>query len=179
MSTEKKDCMLIKLTRGRFTKVDPWNFHRLNQYKWYCENSRNVLYATRKTKKKEGGKRRDIRMHNQIKTAPPGFELDHINRNSLDNREANIRIVTHQQNLMNCKVKKQKSSRYKGVIFHKHNKKWCASITKNYKKIHIGYFQSEEEAATAYDDAAFRYHGLYAYLNFPKRYERKVMQALL
>jgi len=58
-------------------------------------------------------------------------------------------------------------SKYKGVHWHKLHKKWAARITFERKQIHLGYFLSEIEAAKAYDRAAIKYHGEFAYLNFP------------
>ena len=76
--------------------------------------------------------------------------LDHINLDKTDNRISNLRIVTSQQNRFNTKAK--------GCSYHKGNKKWCAEIMLNYKKISLGYFNTEEEARNAYLEAKKKYH---------------------
>jgi len=178
MSTEKKDYMLIKLTRGLFAKVDAKNFHRLNEHKWYAVPSGKTFYAIRKSKMKGGKKRESIRMHNEIMTAPDGHELDHRNRNGIDNRENNLRSVTHSLNLRNYEARGG-NSKYKGVCWHKRDRRWGVKIVINYKQQYLGYFDSEKEAAMAYDDAAYENFGVYAYLNFPERHQAKAMDAIL
>jgi len=78
------------------------------------------------------------------------LDIDHINRKRGDDRIENLRLVTHQGNLENTKAK--------GYCYHRHAKKYQAAITTNYKKIHLGYFDTEEEAKAAYDAAKLKYH---------------------
>ena len=59
-------------------------------------------------------------------------------------------------------------SKYKGVHWHKNHRKWLARITFEKNTIHLGYFRNEIEAAKAYDEAAKKYHGEFASLNFPE-----------
>lgn len=96
----------------------------------------------------------------------PKFEIDHINGDRSDNRIANLRLASRVQNLANRQKQKDTSSKYKGVYWNKKEKKWKASIRTEGKKIHLGYFVSEELAAKAYDEAAKKLHGDYAKLNF-------------
>ena len=94
--------------------------------------------------------------------------VDHINRNSLDNRRANLRLATHDENARNrVKINKKCSSIYKGVCWNKHHKKWQGQIQVQRKSMHLGYFDDELDAARAYDAAAEKYHGEFACLNFP------------
>ena len=91
-----------------------------------------------------------------------GRELaDHINHNILDHRLCNLRKCTHAQNQMNRKVFCKKISKYLGVSIY-----IVATITVNGKSIHLGHFKTEEDAAHAYDEAAKKYHGEFANLNF-------------
>ena len=92
--------------------------------------------------------------------------VDHINHNTLDNRRSNIRIVTIMQNAMNRKKIKNKTSCYKGVCWHKSTSKWHCQIHVNKKRIHLGYFENEIEAAKTYDIAANKHFREYAHLNF-------------
>jgi hypothetical protein len=107
-------------------------------------------------------------MHRQIIRIPPGLLCDHINRNGLDNRSANLRPATVSQNLCNSAKRNAKTrSKYKGLEWDKVQRKWKARIQINRRKIHLGSFNSETEAARAYDDAAKKYHGAFASFNFP------------
>lgn len=94
------------------------------------------------------------------------FEIvDHVNRNKLDNRKGNLRSATHNQNRANSRPQKRNRSGYKGVYLN-NNGLYRAQITMKGKRIHIGYYATAVEAALAYDEAAKKYHGESAYLNF-------------
>jgi hypothetical protein len=106
-------------------------------------------------------------MHNLVINIPDGMFCDHINRNGLDNRKANLRPATHTQNIWHRrKFKPYSRSKYKGVDFAKDMKRWRARIRVNGKRIYLGSFKNELEAAKAYDHAAKKYHGQFASLNF-------------
>ena len=91
--------------------------------------------------------------------------VDHIDRNRLNNQISNLRYVSYSQNCMNSNKQLNTSSKYKGVCFHKQNKKWKAQIQLNNKKIHIGYYDGEIDAARAYNTKAVELFGEYACLN--------------
>jgi hypothetical protein len=98
---------------------------------------------------------------------PPHLLVDHRNNNSLDNRRANLRLATHAENCYNRpKIRTKTSSRYIGVYFEKSTGKWTAKIRVNGKRLWLGRFNSELEAALAYDAAARKYHGEFARTNF-------------
>lgn len=94
-------------------------------------------------------------------------EIDHINRVRHDNRIENLRdAVTHSSNLGNQSVQKRaKTSIYKGVCWDANRKKWMAGIKFNRKRINIGRFDSEIEAARAYDKYAISIFGDFANIN--------------
>ena len=104
-------------------------------------------------------------MHRVINNTPEGFETDHINGDRLDNRRINLRTVNHQQNTWNSKKCIDGLCQYKGVDFKKDHKKYRASVILNGRHIHIGYFETEEEAALAYNKSAYKLFGEYANLN--------------
>jgi len=148
--------------KHQFAIVDQDDYQKLAGYPWQLyENKSGNLYAVRF----DNG--RSIKMHRVIMNAPPGKIVDHRNHEGLDNTKRNLRFATISQN--NCNVKRTKncSSKYKGVCRRKGRNKWHACISYNCKKIHLGYFDNEEDAARAYDEAAKVYHGNFAMLNFP------------
>lgn len=87
---------------------------------------------------------------------------DHINGNTLDNRRSNLRVVTRTQNNQNVTIRKHNKSGYKGVSLEKKTGRWVAVIQANNKRIHLGTFDTPEEAYAAYCEAAKKYHGKFA-----------------
>lgn len=79
----------------------------------------------------------------------PKDQLDHINRNRSDNRISNLRDVTNKQNHQNRSKSSNNTSGHPGVSWHKRYSKWQARIRHNYKLIHLGYFDTKEEALSA------------------------------
>lgn len=153
----------IKLTKDKYAIVDVEDYSKLAQDDWhlYGNESKNY-YAARF----DGGK--IVKMHRQILNAPPGSIVDHRYGNGLDNRKENLRIATISQNLYNRrKTSKKTTSKYKGVHLKRESSKYAAAISCNGKRIFLGYFENEIDAARAYDNAAKIYHGEFAVLNFP------------
>lgn len=140
--------------------VDDKDYDYLNQFKWYL---RGKGYAVRNHLR--CGKKTSMRMHREIMNCSHDKQIDHINRNKLDNRKCNLRFCTNSQNKMNSKGYRMSSSKYKGVYFHKGNNKWCAEINFNNKQKYLGIFKIEKEAALVYNQAAIKYHGEFACLN--------------
>jgi hypothetical protein len=92
-------------------------------------------------------------------------QVDHANGDRSDNRRSNLRIATQSQNLGNSRKRAGTTSRYKGVSWHKQNKKWVAYIGVDGSLHHLGCFTSEEAAARAYNRAARAAWGDFACLN--------------
>ena len=88
----------------------------------------------------------------------PKAHLDHINRDRLDNRIANLRVATDAENLQNQAVRTDNTSGVKGVSWDKKRKKWFAKITHKYKQIALGCYESIEDAAAAYATAKAKFH---------------------
>ena len=88
----------------------------------------------------------------------PVNQIDHIDRNRINNIFENLRDVTNTQNHWNEGYSKNNTSGYKGVYWYKPYKKWKAQISVNGKHIHLGYFDIPEEAAKAYREAKEKYH---------------------
>tara|TARA_R110000765_G_scaffold21534_1_gene55267 strand:- start:142 stop:627 length:486 start_codon:yes stop_codon:yes gene_type:complete len=98
-------------------------------------------------------------LHRIIMDDPEGQFIDHINRDPLDNRRDNLRIVTRQENNMNLSIKKNNKSGITGVHWHKGNGKWVAQIKYKNKKIYLGIFEKLEAARKARKDAEMKYFG--------------------
>lgn len=157
----------ILLTQGKISIVDAINYDWLSQYNWKVEKQNNgANYYAVRTVRISNGRHLTIRMHREIIGAKPHELVDHINGDSLDNRLGNLRIATRRQNAKNTGPRPNSSSQYKGVSWKAQMGKWVAQITNNYKKIHIGYFSNEEDAARAHDTVAKELHGEFARLNF-------------
>ncbi len=108
-------------------------------------------------------------MHHLVIDIPPGRFCDHLNHNGLDNRKANLRLATHTQNVWHRrKFKSTSRSKYKGLTWRKKEKSWNVRITVNGRRLYVGSFKDETEAARAYDRAAKNLHGPFATLNFPE-----------
>lgn len=159
----------IPLTQGKIALVDNADFEHLNQWKYYAVRSRGKWYAARSPSRKLG-KRKNIFMHNDIMQTPPDKEVDHIDRDGLNNQRYNLRLAVHLQNSGNRGKQSDNTSGYKGAYFHKlrHSRPWGANIGVDGTLIHLGYFYTVEEAARAYDQAAKKYFGEFANLNFPE-----------
>jgi hypothetical protein len=103
---------------------------------------------------RNGGK--TVPLHRVIMKAAKGQLVDHINRNTFDNRRVNLRFCTHAQNCANSKTPcRNKYSKFRGVSFHKRDNRWVSICNKK----HIGNFDSELEAAIAYDDFIIKEYG--------------------
>ena len=92
-------------------------------------------------------------------------KVDHINGDGLDNRRSNLRVVTHAENLTNRGSCANTSSKFKGVSWFKRDNKWRSQIQVDGKGVHLGYFESEVDAAKAYNKAAKIYFNSACKLN--------------
>jgi hypothetical protein len=92
----------------------------------------------------------------------PSGMLDHINLNKADNRIANLRVVTFQQNAANRPAQYDNASGLKGVHWHKQSRKWRAQANIQGRRTHLGLFDTKEAAHAAYVRAARAIYGEYA-----------------
>ena len=135
----------ILLTQGKMTVVDDDMFEYLNQWKWYLTNHGNTHYVSRKANGKS------LYMHRVILNTPQGMLTDHRDGNSLNNLRSNLRIADQSLNQHNQhKLYDNKSSKYRGVDWHKKAKKWRARICIRGKIKHLGIFDNEEDAREEY-----------------------------
>ena len=140
--------------------VDDEDYERLCQYKWYITNGgRSVFRLTARPHHTVVGIANDV-MQNRANM------YDHISRDAFDNRKSNLRVCTYSENLMNRSKWSGCTSKYKGVYWNKRMQKWHAQIRFNKKRKHLGFFDSEESAAKAYDESARTFFKEFAVLNF-------------
>lgn len=149
----------IEITQGKKVIVDDEWYPILIKKKWHYQSG----YACTDV----GGRlsRRRVYMHRYITMAPDDLVVDHINRNKLDNRTENLRIVYPIHNYWNRTMLKNNKTGYKGVSFDKTRGKYAANICKNRKQYNLGRFDTKEEAAIAYNKAAKELYGEYAFVN--------------
>ena len=131
------------------------DYPSLNGYKWYINSSG---YAT-------DGK---IYMHQIILPKIGGKEVEHKDGNKLNNQRDNLRYASRSQNHANRKKSSESIFRYKGIRKKNdrfRNKPWQATIKKDYKTYYLGYYETEIEAAEAYNKMAVELYGEFARIN--------------
>lgn len=148
---------------GNYALVDDQDYEWLSKLNWTAHKpaTGGALYAHRNSRNKNS-----FKMHRLILgLTDPKECCDHIDGNGLNNQRGNLRVCTIAQNNMNAKPQSG-SSKYKGVDFvERLTKKWRAQIQFNGKKILIGLYNTETDAALAYNQAAIKYHKEFARLN--------------
>ena len=93
----------------------------------------------------------------------PPKQIDHIDGNGLNNRFENLRLADNRQNKGNSRIYKNNKLGIKGV--HKRRNRYVAQISISGKCIHLGYFDTPQQASTAYKRAAEKYFGEFARVN--------------
>lgn len=144
-----------KKGNGLFAIVDSEDYDRLIVHKWVTCSGYAMRYETQQ------GKRLHVFLHHEIIGRFPGLVTDHINGNPLDDRSANLRIVTQSENMLNRKMARNNKTGFKGV--HPATQwgitRYRACISLQGKKYHLGTFLTPEEASQAYIQASQKLHG--------------------
>jgi hypothetical protein len=156
----------IPLTQGQFALVDDEDFDRLSKHKWYAtwNPSTSSFYASRHSFY-VNGKRNTILMHREVLVASADKQVDHANRDSLDNRRKNLRLCSGSENCANRRVGSNSTSGFKGVSLDKLSGTWRARVRKGGKLLSNSYHPTAESAARAYDEATIRLNGEFALTN--------------
>lgn len=159
------DTAIITLTRGMVTIIDIEDLHIVDSYNWHVWMKNGMAPCAIRIAYPEVGIKQTILMHREIMLPKDGLEVDHVNRNPLDNRRSNLRVVKGCQNNLNKSRYSNNTSNFKGVTWHEPTGMWRARIQKNGKRVSLGYFPDAGKAGKAYDKAAIIYHGEFAACN--------------
>ena len=149
----------IPLTKGKTAIVDGKYYRRLRQHSW-CYQSPG--YAASRINGQL------VLMHRLVMGLATGrtpLQVDHRNRDRLDNRRRNLREAGQSDNLMNAGRRSDNSSGYRGVFWHSGGRKWMAQLKYKGRTYYLGLFASKVEAARVYDRKAAEVAGDFANLN--------------
>lgn len=144
----------VPLTRGCEAIIDAEDAERVGQWNWYY----GTKYVHRTDR--SSGKQKTVKLHRYL-MGEPDCLVDHKNGNRLDNRKSELRLATKTQNGANSKMPTRNKSGFKGAHWHKVTNKWRAQIRHNCKSIHLGLFETPEQAHAAYVSASQKYHGAF------------------
>jgi hypothetical protein len=144
----------ITTKKGEKIIVDKIHKDKLSKFSWYVSKTG---YAVNDSKPRKY-------MHRLLMDFPKQG-VDHINGNKLDNRLCNLRVCNQSENTANSTKRKTNQSGFKGVSWNKRYEKWEAYLTKDYKHVFLGYHDTKEKAAMAYNFGAKIHFGNFAKLN--------------
>ena len=164
----KDDFALVPLTQNKHAIIDIKDIDIVKNITWHAVEkvSKNVTFFY--ARGWEIGTGNGIHMHRLILgVKDTDIMVDHRWHDTLDNRRDNLRVCSNSQNQINRLTYKSTihTSTYKGVSKNKKTGKWRALIYKNNKRIAIGTFKKEIDAAKAYNKEALNLFGSFAHLN--------------
>lgn len=133
----KEDTVIITTVKGETILASLQDIELIKGHCWHVDKKGYAMGGT---------KHKRFRLHNLIMNPPVGKVVDHINRNRLDNRRCNLRIVSNQENQRNRGLNKNNRSGTNGVYYNKDCKKWVAQITINGRTIYGGLHENMKEA---------------------------------
>jgi hypothetical protein len=152
-----RDVAVVPLTMGFHAIIDASDAPLICEQRWRVQLAKcGLKYAV------SGTRPRVVLLHRMLLDAEKGQIVDHINGDGLDNRRSNLRFATHSQNMANRKVARDGC---KGVWFDKRDGCWRAELHLGGKKVALGTFPTEADAARAYDRAALAAYGTFARTN--------------
>lgn len=138
--------------------MDDDDYIKFKDYKFYVWGTKRH-YSLYLNGYAPDNKKDSLRMHRVIMNAVKNDIVDHVNGNALDNRKENLRITTYLTNNQNARKRKDGvTSKFKGVSWCVKARKWRAQIQVSKKKMNLGSYQTELEAAKAYNDALDKFN---------------------
>lgn len=172
----REQLVTIALTQNKVAVVDAEDFEWLSKFKWHAHKRGRTWYA-RRTVESEGSRKTEF-MHRAI-LGHHGYDLtagevDHINGDGLDNRKANLQILSHAENIRKSRTQLNNKSGFRGVSWNKRDHRWQVFIEVDNIRKYLGSFRTKIAAALAYDKAAKKYYGEFAALNFPNNHKNQM-----
>jgi hypothetical protein len=166
---EGQPVQIIQTTNGNCTFIDTEDFEAVSQFNWYISSSGYVVHG-------EGA---EIALHRYVLGLLDFQETDkeahHKNDNKLDNRKENLVVLTRADHRSTRAKRKDNTSGFKGVVRTPYDR-WLAQIGTWPNKRYLGVFLCREDAARAYDKAAYEIYGDLARLNFPRQVQNTTSQ---
>ena len=150
----------IALTHGFVALIDAEDFELVSGHRWCASKGRTTFYALT-TIRMPDGRRTNLKMHRLIMQPPAEMQIDHVDRDGLNNQRDNLRLATPSENKRNCSTYSNSMSGFKGVCFCKDCHAWQARIVADNKRISLGLYATAEAAHAAYCAASIRYHGAF------------------
>ena len=159
----------IPLTKGYVALVDEGDYERISAFRWHVLSGRSGNRYGVRWGPRVLGKPTHVYMHHAVLQTLPGIRVDHRDGDGLNNTRANLRPATaSQNNIARIRLRKDKTSKFRGVSWDAHNQKWRAAATFQKKCRNFGNFDQEEDAARAFDHGVARLYGEWARFNFPE-----------
>lgn len=135
---------------NRETKFSTKDLLDISKHRWYIDAEG---YATTTIEGK------NVRMHRFLITeVPDKMVIDHINRDKLDNRRENLRVVSQRENVWNASLRQNNKSGVAGVFYDKKAERWRAQIYHKGKTKHVGIFDDFTDAVKAREEAEINYY---------------------
>lgn len=151
----------VRLSQGKFALIDEADVDLISTRNWF------VSQGYPKTKDYFGVGNRNLTLDRFLLQPPDDREVDHIDHDPFNCRRANLRIATHAENMRNLPKKKNNTSGFIGVSWHKQARRWAAQASVGRTHVSLGLFDLAEDAARARDAWIRKNHGSFATLNFP------------
>ncbi len=151
----KGERFFIYLGHQIYTKIDEWNFDWLNQYNWYLGTKRCACTRI------EGEYTYMHRLIAESMGLNMQYEIDHEDRDPLNNKEENLRIANDSQQAMNRGLQRNNTSGYPGISWSKFHNKWKVRVKINRKVIYQKYFKNKIDAILDRERKAKEIFGAY------------------
>lgn len=131
----------VTTTNGYTFYIDKADEPLVRKHKWHCCASQDGILTITSPKRET--------LHAVLMNTPKGMEVDHIDLDRLNNRRSNLRLSSHRQNQCNQPLQCNNTSGVTGVSFYPPRDKYRARIKANQHEIHLGYYDTFEEAVQA------------------------------
>jgi hypothetical protein len=139
-------------------QIDAEDYETVSKYSWYLDTDGYAI-----TRRGKGRTQRNLPLHTFLmRYVPPGFQVDHGNRDKLDNRRENLRIVTLRDNVRNCGPSASNTSGTRGVSLQTKANRWLVTIRVPGERIYLGFFKTLQEATEARKAGEQKYWGVRA-----------------